>query len=118
MFVDTICAEFPTIQYEINQALENNSREEAADFRGWTSVDKIREEMRINSLNFIKPGVGETTRVLLRRVPWKILVKSLEDPNLTHIYLLAKEKGVPVELYPTMIYSSCGIIKKVENEGI
>lgn len=29
--------------------------------------------LRPGSINFVKPGVGETTRVLLRRVPWKIL---------------------------------------------
>ena len=37
----------------------------------------------IKNINHIKPGVGdETTRVLLRRVPWKILVNSLNNPIL------------------------------------
>ena len=57
----------------------------------------------------------ETTRVLLRRVPWKILVneKYKEDASLEHILRLAEEKEVPVEWYPLEHYKACGLIKKV-----
>ena len=43
-----------------------------------------------------RPGsdIGEATRVLLRRVPWKVLVHSLSDEDhLGHLYQLAEEKG-------------------------
>ncbi|MNE86395.1 hypothetical protein D3C80_1834910 [compost metagenome] len=65
----------------------------------------------MDNINLIKPGVGETTRVLLRRVPWKIIVDTKYNPNLRHIMLLAEERGVPVEEYPGLAYSCCGIIK-------
>lgn len=28
----------------------------------------------MDDINLIKPEIGETTRVLLRRVPWKVLI--------------------------------------------
>ena len=46
----------------------------------------------IEDINFIKPGIGETTRVLLRRVPWLILIneKYWGSDELKHIIRLAE----------------------------
>lgn len=76
-------------------------------------VQKIAEEFGIDDINLIKPSIGECTRVLLRRVPDRILVHCLDDPNLEHIYRLAKEKNVPVQLYPLCNYYACGIIMQM-----
>ena len=65
-------------------------------------------------MNLIKPGIGEATRVLLRRLPWKILVHSLRDEeHLGHLYQLAKEKGAPLEIYPLKNYKACGLIRRL-----
>lgn len=81
---------------------------------GMEEVRRIGQEFGINNLHFIKPGIGEATRVLLRRVPWKILVHSLEDDDhLGHLYQLAREKGVPLVEYPLKNYRACGLIKKI-----
>lgn len=81
---------------------------------GSEQVQEIREHYQISDLNFIKPGIGETTRVLLRRVPWKVLIHKdyREDPALLHIYRLAAEKQVEIDYYPLSNYKACGIIKK------
>lgn len=85
-------------------------------FSGLAEAENIRHKFDIKSINFVKPGIGETTRVLLRRVPWKILVHSLNDEkNLGHIYQLAREKNVPVEEYPLKHYKSCGLIKDLSD---
>lgn len=66
----------------------------------------------ISDRNLVKPGIGEATRVLLRRVPWKILVHSLRDEeHLGHLYQLAEEKKVPLEEYPLEHYRACGLIR-------
>lgn len=82
---------------------------------GIDEVRKIAGEYGIDNINLVKPGIGETTRVLLRRVPWKVLVneKYKEDASLEHILRLAEEKEVPVEWYPLENYKACGLIKKV-----
>ena len=82
---------------------------------GMDEVKNIAEVYGIEDINFIKPGIGEATRVLLRRVPWKILINEScsEDPALDHIKKLAEEKKVPVETYPLAHYKACGLIKKL-----
>ncbi len=77
-------------------------------------IEEIEEKFHIKDINFIKPGIGETTRVLLRRVPWKILVKDkTEKIYIGHILELAKEKGITVEEYPLKYYRACGLIKNL-----
>ena len=77
-------------------------------------VEVIRKTFGIRNINLIKPSIGEATRVLLRRMPWKILVHSLEDAeHLGHIYLLAREKGVELVPWPLKHYRACGLIREV-----
>lgn len=85
---------------------------------GTSGIDEVREIARrfqIGDINLIKPGIGEATRVLLRRVPWKILIgeSSKGDAALTHLIRLAQEKGVSVEYYPLVRYKACGIIRRM-----
>ncbi len=82
---------------------------------GIDEVKQIAREFGITDINLVKPGIGETTRVLLRRVPWKVLVRQdcKNDKSLAHILRLAEEKNVPVAYYPLKHYKSCGIIKKL-----
>ena len=89
--------------------------EETAPLRtGIEEVREIAEQFGIEDINLVKPSIGEATRVLLRRVPWKLLVHSLDDhEHLGHIYQLAKEKGVEIERYPLKNYKACGLIKNL-----
>ena len=92
---------------------------ESVGFNGVAVVEEIAREYDIEDINFIKPGIGEATRVLLRRVPWKVIVnrKYADSAQLKHIYQLAREKNVPVELSRTELgsYKVCGIIKKLSD---
>lgn len=71
----------------------------------------------IADVNLVKPGIGETTRVLLRRVPWKVLVRSLDDhEHLAHIYQLAQEREVELVEYPLQHYRACGLIRTMADQ--
>lgn len=84
------------------------------DSRPQEEIRTIQETFGITDVNFIKPGLGETTRVLLRRIPWKILVHRLDDDAyLSHIYQLAHEKQIPLEVYPFRYYKACGLIRRL-----
>ncbi len=77
-------------------------------------VQRIQQDFSIADVNLVKPGIGEATRVLLRRVPWKILVRSMSDEeHLGHIYQLAREKEVPLVEYPLVNYRACGLIQSM-----
>lgn len=98
-------------QFEINSHIEDN----AIEGLGIDEVKELAKVFDIDDINLIKPGIGETTRVLLRRVPWKVLINDncKDDPTLSHIIRLANEKNVPIEYYPLVHYKACGIIKKI-----
>ncbi len=86
--------------------------DDAPDNAGVAEAQAIADAFGVRDINFVKPGLGETVRVLLRRVPWKILVRDFSDTdNTAHIMRLAHDKGVPVELYPLKCYRACGIIR-------
>lgn len=83
-----------------------------SDSNGLEETNNIAKEFGIQDINLIKPGIGETTRVLLRRVPWKVLVRDIKDTeHIQHILELAKEREVEVIEYPLINYRACGIIK-------
>jgi len=112
LFIDTVAGYFPAIASEASIiARKKITMTETPDWTGLKTIREIQRRFGIDDINLIKPGVGETTRVLLRRVPWKILVDSVQNPDLRHILLLAADRNVPVEEYPGMSYACCGLIK-------
>ncbi|WP_442854465.1 cysteine protease StiP family protein [Bacillus sp. FJAT-29937] len=113
-YLDVITNEFPAVYGEAAKSASYLLKHhEKATFQGMQDVQKMQDEFNIENTNYIKPGVGETTRVLLRRVPWKILMKDMESPYVRHILMLAKERNVEIVHYPEMSYTCCGLIKKV-----
>ena len=105
-FLDAITACFP----DVSATAAADSPDREPDWSGWAAVERISEEYGINSVNLVKPGVGETTRVLLRRVPWKVLVRRGAEAELRHVRLLAEQRGVPVEVVDGLPYSCVGLI--------
>lgn len=96
-------------------SMENNDDGIVIEGQGIDEVREIGKVFGVDDINLIKPGIGEATRVLLRRVPWKVLIdqRYKGDPQLGHLVRLAEEKNVPVEYYPLTHYKCCGIIKKI-----
>lgn len=108
-FINTIEKEFI-----LDEIIENN---EIIETKGIDEVVNIGKKFGIEDINLIKPGIGETTRVLLRRIPWKILIdeRYKDDIQLEHIVRLAEEKKVQITYYPLVHYKCCGIIKKISD---
>ncbi|WPP41866.1 cysteine protease StiP family protein [Paenibacillus hunanensis] len=118
LFVDRISACFAAVQQEaVERATALLEQPEPGDWQGMEDIRSIQEQFGLNDINLIKPGVGETTRVLLRRVPWKILIDREDNPHLQHILHLARERGADIEIKPDMTYACCGIIKPRDGDG-
>lgn len=96
-------------------SMDNPVSQTSVAGRGIDEVRSIAAHFGIEDIHLIKPGIGETTRVLLRRVPQRVLVDAryAQSDALKHVLRLASEKGVPVEIYPLQHYQCCGIIKKL-----
>jgi hypothetical protein len=117
-FVDAVAACFPDIRPAAPALLGEPT------WAGWKAVERIAREQGLgpgpSAVNLVKPGVGETTRVLLRRVPWKVLARpsllATDDAgrllrgDLAHVLLLARQRNVPVEPIEDLPYSCVGLI--------
>jgi hypothetical protein len=79
-------------------------------------VARIQKGFGIQDVNMIKPGIGESSRVLLRRVPDRLLVSSLDCPAVEHLLALASERNIPVEVYMDMPINAVALIKDVGND--
>ncbi|MCX5431838.1 phosphoribosyltransferase [Streptomyces sp. NBC_00257] len=117
-FLDTVAAHFDEVADAVHaEVKELLAADRAPTWEGWAAVERISEEYGIHDVNLVKPGVGETTRVLLRRVPWKILAKRGAGADLEHIRLLAEQRGVPVEEVDGLPYTCVGLIHPKYTRG-
>jgi hypothetical protein len=116
--LDTVSSRF----VEVAGAVESElpvllAADRTPTWTGWAAVEEIRRRYGVSSVNFVKPGVGETTRVLLRRTPDRVLVRELDNPDHAHIRLLAGQRGVPVEVVPDLAYACVGLIERVSADS-
>lgn len=67
-------------------------------------VDMLANRFSVINLNRIKPGIAEATRAVLRRVPYKVIVRDLQDPDVELLVHLSLKAGVEVEAAGDAIY--------------
>ncbi|MEV5434543.1 phosphoribosyltransferase [Streptomyces sp. NPDC052682] len=117
-FLDAVSSRFTEVAEAVGtQAKELLATDRTPTWEGWAAVERISEEYGIHDVNLVKPGVGETTRVLLRRVPWKVLARAGAGSDLDHVRLLAAQRGVPVEEVAGLPYTCVGLIHPKYTRG-
>ncbi|MEU6392080.1 phosphoribosyltransferase [Streptomyces sp. NPDC046939] len=110
-FLDAVEERFDAVRDAVDSDVKDMlGADRTPTWEGWAAVERISEEYGIHDVNLVKPGVGETTRVLLRRVPWKILARTGAGADLAHVRLLAEQRGVPVEEVDGLPYTCVGLI--------
>jgi hypothetical protein len=83
-----------------------------------TMVAELLARTGTDDRNRIKPGIAEATRALLRRVPDRLLVRDVSDPDVAHLLHLAANAGVPVDrLDATCRYRAVAIIRSLGNDA-
>jgi hypothetical protein len=111
VFLDSVTDQFDAVaaavarDWPVLRALDRTPT-----WSGWAAVQRISAEHGITDVNLVKPGVGETTRVLLRRVPWRVLMRPDAASELGHVTLLARQRGVEIIEVPDLAYSCVGLI--------
>ncbi len=117
-FLEAVSSQFPCVAGDV---AERWPAAYAADrqvtFTGRLVASRIQQEFGLPSQHLVKPGAGEATRVLLRRLPWLVLVRPDRRDMLEHLLLLAKERDVDVMDYPDMPYSCVGLVKPAAGAG-
>ncbi len=110
-FLDAVSARFDAVRADVERdwpALAAADR--SPTWSGWAAVQRIADTYGMGDLTLVKPGIGEATRVLLRRVPWKILVRPDAGADLAHVRVLAAQRGVDVVEVDDLPYSCVGLI--------
>ena len=74
-------------------------------------IAAVMAQYGITDVNLVKPGIGEATRVLLRRTAGLLLVRDAAAPEVAHLILLAEEKGVPVQTDTALPYFAVSLIR-------
>ena len=72
---------------------------------------RLRARYRSSDSNLSQPGIGEATRVLLRRLPERLLLRDPDAATTRHLVRLAQEKHVATEHAPELPYHAVGIIR-------
>ena len=87
----------------------------AAAARSRAYIEAAMRRYGITDVNLVKPGIGEATRVLLRRVPRLLLLREALHPATAHLRLLAEEKQVPVEIDAALPYQAVSLIRSASD---
>ncbi len=74
----------------------------------------ITEHYEIAQHNYIKPGIGEATRVLLRREARVLLLQDIDCEATLHLRWLAKARAIPIDIFPELPYRAVALIKEMQ----
>lgn len=74
------------------------------------AINALLRRHGVRHRDLLKPGIGETTRVLLRREPQAVVLRSDVGDDLDHLRVLAADRGVPVTVDKAMPFAAIGII--------
>lgn len=87
----------------------------AARARSRACLDAAMRRYAISDVNLVKPGIGEATRVLLRRLPRLVVLRDPASSEVAHLLALAEEKRVPVEIDPALPYHAMSLIRSASD---
>ena len=73
----------------------------------------VAERYGITRPNYIKPGIGEATRVLLRREAQLLLLQDPDCEATLHLRWLAESKAIPIVVFNDLPYRAVALIKEI-----
>ena len=105
-FLDAVAAQFDA------SPTPARARDRAPDYAGLARPSNASRRRTTSATSTSSsPASVRPPGVLLRRVPWRVLVRAgAPAADLAHVRLLAAQRGVPVEEVPELPYSCVGLI--------
>ena len=111
-FVETVLAEIRTSPLPEDDVIVRKGCNPGAELA--CMVAKLMAQYSLSHRNYVKPGVGEATRVMLRRVPKVLLLRDQEDAAVQHLLHLASTKRVPVTVVPNLACKAVALIEQLD----
>ncbi|MFZ2169676.1 MAG: cysteine protease StiP domain-containing protein [Methylococcaceae bacterium] len=115
-FIDAILDRIKCIWQDLNPQPQNPVE---LDLQQLKTISRqflqwIGEYYGITHHNYIKPGIGEATRVLLRREAQLLLLQDLDSETTRHLRWLAEFKSVPIAVFTDLPYRAVALIKEIK----
>lgn len=113
-FIDTIlaCVEHAWQEYECGFETGSHDRLQLQNVSQGL-LNWITERYGIKQHNYIKPGIGEATRVLLRREAQVLLLRDLDCEATRHLRWLAESRSIPIDIVADLPYQAVALIKRL-----
>ena len=114
-FIDAILARVDSIQpvFRSGLGVRPDNRQQLQTI-SQQCLQWIAGQYGITQHNYIKPGIGEATRVLLRREAKLLLLQDLDSEATLHLRWLAESKSIPVTVFKDLPYRAVALIKEIE----
>lgn len=112
-FIETVLAH---IEKNGQPAKANaTTRHPAAQMRQTSQklINQILETYDVKHHHYIKPGIGEATRVLLRREARLLIVQDTNAKDIQHLSWLAESRAVPITEQQDLPYRAVALIKEI-----
>jgi hypothetical protein len=79
-------------------------------------LGELQQRFGARPLNHIKPGIGEASRVLLRRNPHLLLLRDPASADVAHLLQIASERAVRIETHSAMPFQAVALIESHERD--
>ena len=106
-FLQQVSSQFSAV--EIPRLPTESRQQRAVRTQHW--IRTWQAQYGIHNVNHIKPGVAEATRVMLRRVPQRLLLREVDSPDVEHLRCLAAEKDIPIDYVAQMPFQAAAFIR-------
>jgi hypothetical protein len=114
-FIDAILARVDMIRHRIGSTIAaSSSNRQQLQTQSRQFLHGVAKQYGITRHNYIKPGIGEATRVLLRREAQLLLLKDLDSEATRHLRWLAESKSIPIAIFKDLPYRAVALIKEIE----
>ena len=114
-FIEAILSRVDMIRYGLGVGLDvSNYNQQQLQTISQQFLHWIGECYGITQYNYIKPGIGEATRVLLRREGQLLLLQDLDSETTLHLRWLAESKSIPIAVFKDLPYRAVALIKEIE----
>jgi hypothetical protein len=85
--------------------------------RPYDAVLALAADLGVRDPHLVKPGVGEATRVFLRRQPAGLLLRDPGHPDTVHLRELASAAHIPVTVHAGLPYLAAALISPGRTSG-
>ena len=112
-FIDTVSAVFSEAKTQVQTKNRPKLDHTTLQRISTAFLKDIAWRYGVSQYHYIKPGIGEATRVLLRRKARLLLLKDTSHESTQHLRWLAEQKSVPIQQEQDLPYQAAALISEV-----